>query len=275
MGASEEESIKEGIPTYAYNMLAPQHKVSVKAFAIAKFDVTKAEFAAFARETGFTFQGCKTYKDHLLIGPDGYWFQQNASWRNPGFSQTDRDPVVCVSWDDAQRYLAWLNAKLQRQHASSTSGAPRYRLPTEAEWEYAARAGTTTSRFWGNDASEQCHFANAADMTAKERYPGWDAANCRDGYVTTAPVGSFRPNPWGLFDMLGNVAQWIEDCWHFDYNGAPVDGSAWTTGKCEMHEARGGSWSSIPRGILSSARYQSSFDLRESNLGFRVARDLP
>lgn len=272
MGANEDESIREGIPKFARQMTQPQHRVSVKSFAIGKYAVTKDEFAVFVRESGWNPASCEVYEGNQR----GFVYKAAASWQAPGFDQTGRDPVVCVSWSDARHYVAWLNSKLSDQALAWMSDPHPYRLPTEAEWEYAARAGTTTSRFWGNDISLQCKYANGGDLTGKDHYPAWtDVANCRDNFVTTAPVGSLRPNSWGLFDMLGNVVQWTEDCWHFDYSGAPIDGSAWLAEECLRREARGGGWTSIPEGVTSSGRYAPPFDRRQSSFGFRVARDVP
>src|SRR5262249_46599041 len=154
---------------------------------------------------------------------------------------------VCVSFEDAQRYVQWLSRKTGKL----------YRLPTEAEWEYAARAGTTTARFWGDGRERACDFANVADFTGAETL-NWNKGNqdqvfqCRDGYANTAPVGSFRPNAFGLYDMLGNVFQWTEDCYHNSYDAAPSDGSAWTTGECKYRVLRGGSWNVSPRSVRSA-----------------------
>ena len=126
-----------------------------------------------------------------------------------------------MNWDDAQAYAAWL----------SREAGEKYRLPSESEWEYAARAGTATARYWGEGESGQCRHANGGDASVKERYSDWKwtVASCRDGHVHTAPVGSFAANGWGLHDMLGNVWEWTEDCWNGSYAGAPSDGSAWNT----------------------------------------------
>ncbi len=187
------------------------------------------------------------------------------TWRDPGFSQSELEPVVCVNWADAQAYVAWL---------SETTGA-RYRLPSEAEWEYAARAGTQTARYWGDGAAGGCTYANAADSTLKEEHRGWAVAACRDGEVNTSLVGSYRANAFGLHDMLGNVWEWVEDCWHDDYTGAPSDGEAWTSdGDCERRVLRGGSWSHGPRNVRSANRNWSDRDNRLFNNGFRVVRAL-
>jgi formylglycine-generating enzyme required for sulfatase activity len=159
--------------------------------------------------------------------------------------------VMNVSWNDTQTYLRWLSEKTGR----------RYRLPSEAEWEYAARAGSRTAYWWGNGLGK----ANA------------NCAGCGSEFDRreTAPVGSFAANALGLYDMLGNVAEWVEDCWNSTYKGAPSDGSAWTRDRCPEHVLRGGSFNNDPRYIRAAARFKYDADVRFSANGFRVARDLP
>lgn len=265
MGLSDEDAKRLAVPLNFATPLRPRHRVVVKPFAIGKFTVTKDEFAAFASEAGYRLHGCEVY--------DGYsWINSGSNnWLAPGFEQTGRHPVVCVSWDDAQAFVSWLNAKI-RQDAVGKSHGGRYRLPTEAEWEYAVRAGTATLRYWGDDPSMQCVYANGADAAAKLTFPGLTAAQCNDGFVRTAPVGTFRPNPWGLFDMLGNVFQWVEDCWHHDYSGAPSDGAAWTAEDCRQHTARGGAWVTPQELITSYARIKFLSDKRIGDLCFRVVK---
>lgn len=271
MGANKETSIKAGIPNYDISVAVPQHSVSVKAFAIAKFDVTRGEFAKFVQETGYSLSGCK------IFDGTSWGVRQEASWRDPGFGfeQTDQHPVVCVSFDDARMYVWWLNDKLMSQAPKGSLSEIRYRLPSEAEWEYAARAGTQTLRFWGDDAADQCKFANGRDLTAMAHHtnPDPNAANCFDKFATTSPVGAFRPNQWGLYDMLGNVYQWTEDCWHYNYSGAPTDGQAWISGNCTQRVVRGGSWATIPRGLISNDRLGFDSGIRQSLSGFCLARD--
>ncbi len=236
----------------------PQHEVTVAAFAIARTDVTRAEFAAFVQATGWIKVGCYILNRTWLLDS---W----STFRSPGFSQTDQDPAVCVSWDDAQAYVRWLSAKTGKT----------YRLPTEAEWEYAARAGTTTARFWGEDTSDQCIYANGADRSYSQKFPQDPEINghCADGYVFTNPVGALRANPWGLVDMLGNVFQWTEDCWNEGYVGAPADGSAWIAGDCTRRVLRGGSWYLDPRALRTAYRFKYKSGDRVSKVGFRVARE--
>jgi formylglycine-generating enzyme required for sulfatase activity len=236
----------------------PLHWVAIAhPFAISTSAVTLDEFRAFITATGRDMQGCDVY--------DGEWkHRPESSWENPGFVQTGSHPVTCTSWDDAKAYAAWLS--VQTGH--------RYRLPSASEWEYAARGGGEADQPWGTDGSGACASANVADQSAAHRYPGWNVFGCDDGYVYTAPVGSFKPNAFGLNDMLGNVFQWTEDCWHEDYKGAPVDGAARTDGDCSEHELRGGSWFSTPAFVRADYRNHFAANYRTSSVGIRLVRDL-
>jgi formylglycine-generating enzyme required for sulfatase activity len=224
----------------------PQHKVTIaKAFAVAKFDVRRVEFSAFVDETGYD-AGSKCF------AWDGKAFveKSDTSWRNPGYTQTDSDPVTCVSWTAAQAYVNWLHKKTGQD----------YRLLSEAEWEYAARAGTTTVYYWGDIVG-----VNNADCNGCGSQ--WDA-------VKTAPVGSFAANPFGLYDMAGNAIQWVADCWNVNYTGAPADGSAWTSGNCSGRIARTGSYDDYPSGLRSAMRREFWQSRPYFDIGFRVARTL-
>jgi formylglycine-generating enzyme required for sulfatase activity len=261
MGVAAGEVEREHIRDDFRRTSVPQHLVTIRhSFAIAKFDVTRDEFAQFVAETH------RPDPDNCLtLDSSGNWnATRGANWHSPGFSQSGRDPVVCVNWDDAQAYLAWLNAKTGHV----------YRLPTEAEWEFAARAGTVTARYWGESAGNQCLYANGNDQTGKKPIQRWEGAQCSDGYAYTSPVGSFRPNAYGLYDMQGNVEQWIQDCWHTNYDGAPTDGSAWQPGGCNVRVRRGSSWYSDPPFLRSAARAAFDASSRMSQLGFRVVREV-
>ena len=246
----------------SYRNERPAHTVDVARFALGRFEVTRAEYAVFVEATSRVVdEGCLGYdpRDRRRIPAAG------ASWSVPGFAQDDDHPVVCVSWDDAQAYVRW---------HSETTGR-EYRLPSESEWEYAARAGATSPWPWGNDRTEQCRHANGVDRTARQRFPDWRAAACSDGVVATAPVGSFAANRFGLHDMAGNAWEWVADCWHPDYAGAPGDGSAWRQGgDCSQRVLRGGSWADEPAFLRSAGRGRDGTDLRESGVGFRVAMTL-
>ncbi len=235
----------------------PRHVVIVRApFAISTNEVTVSEFTDFIAATGRTVEGCTTF--------DGQWHDHpKASWKDPAFSQDDNSPVTCVSWNDAVAYAEWL---------SGTSGR-HYRLPSASEWEYAARAGSEAVRPW-ESSTDACSNANVADQSAAHRYRRLDAFDCKDGYVNTAPVGSFKPNAFGLNDMPGNVSQWTQDCWHENYAKAPIDTAARLDGDCAEHELRGVSWSTPPASARLSYRAHSAADYRSSSLGFRIVRDL-
>lgn len=183
-------------------------------------------------------------------------------------SPADDHPMTGVNWDDAMNYAAWLSLKTGHD----------YRLPSEAEWEYAARAGGDTAWFWGAAAAPSCGFANLADGGA-----------CDDGHAGAAPVGSYAANPIGLYDMAGNVAEWVEDCWFEGYEAAPVDGNARTrslrtslpepyapyaVGDCGLKPVRGGAWTSPPEAARSAARVGLAKGERRDGIGFRVARTL-
>ncbi|MFQ3456297.1 formylglycine-generating enzyme family protein [Bradyrhizobium sp. UFLA01-814] len=247
---------------------APQHKVEFKRqFAIGQYAVTREEFAAFVNVTGYHPSECTSFSSEDV----GNIEVPGINWRTPGFTQTDRDPVVCVSYGDAKKYAAWLSTKTGKS----------YRLPTEAEWEYAARAGTKAPRYWAGKPADMCRYANVLDRTAaakfkKEIYRADTAIPCSDGYVFTAPSGSYLPNAFGLYDMLGNVWQWVEDCYTDSYKGAPADGAAVKTDglerRCQQHVLRGGSWASSADKARSA--YRHGDDRQNIFYGFRVARQL-
>jgi len=237
----------------------PQHRVTVPSFALGKYEVTRTQFEAYAKEAAVRASDCNTWNGKEWV------LEAARSWQAPGFDQTGVDPVVCVSWADAIAYLKWLSQKTKQS----------YRLPSEAEWEYAARGGTTSRRWWGDSADQACGSASVADEAAKRMNSAWTVHACEDGYPYTAPVGKFRPNGFGLFDILGNVWEWSEDCYHDSYAGAPSEGQAWTTEPCDSRVLRGGSWSDPPRLSRSAERGWNSSANRSSFNGFRVARALP
>lgn len=267
MGAAPGEEEREGLPRDQRGRSAPQHTVTIpRGFALGKYHVARAEFAVFQRETDRPMgSDCWVVKPGPSPSLDN---PRNASWKNPGYEQTDHDPVACVLWEDAVAYAAWLSKKTGKS----------YRLPSEAEWEYAARAGTAGARYWGDDRNQACRYANVFDRTAYPTFSGVprDPAtsfDCSDGYVYTSPVGSFEPNAFGLHDMLGNAWQWVADCWHRSYESAPADGSPRLTGDCGFRVTRGGSWNNVAWSIRSSYRNGVPVGLRVSFYGFRVARE--
>ena len=211
----------------------PVHEVTIAApFAVGKYEVTFAEWDACVA-AGCTHQ------------PD-----------DEGWGRGTR-PVINVSWDDAQEYVRWLSRKTGKT----------YRLLSETEWEYVARAGTTTKYWWGNKADHD--YANYGKDECCE-----GMAAGADRWVNTAPVGSFKANAFGLFNTAGNVWEWVEDCWNKNYNGAPSDGSAWTSGNCDLRAARGSSWVFGPGDLRSADRGRTDTGYRGTVSGFRVARTL-
>jgi len=261
MGATPEEEERTLLPADFRDRSQPRRSINVKRFAVGRFEVTRGEYRVFAEATGRAGDGCFVWS-----GSD-FETDPAKSWRNPGFAQDDAHPATCVNWEDASAYVMWLSQQVGR----------KYRLLTEAEWEYAARAGTTTTRYWGDDSSATCDYANGADRSSAARVPGaadWVVADCDDRHVYTAPVGRFRPNAFGLHDMLGNAEEWTQDCWKTDYSGAPTDGSAVAAGNCSLRAVRGGSWIDSPIGVPAAYRVGSHVTIRVSRRGFRVAADM-
>jgi formylglycine-generating enzyme required for sulfatase activity len=271
----------------------PQHIVTIsQRFAVGKLHATVDQFAAFVKESGYRARRCVGVEDDCNR-PD--------RWRNPDLEQEGSHPVVHVSWDDANAYANWLAKK---------TGKP-YRLLSEAEWEYAARSRTspgTYPRFWfGNDEKDLCRYGNGTDQKARDRIhaysnegaknwlvqrggdwaflakKGWPlrptenqpVAPCNDGYAYTSPAGHYQPNDFGLYDMAGNASQWTADCYHDGYDGAPADGSAWTTDCDDPHDGhvvRGGSWFSDP--VFLRAARRDRYPGWVASGGFRLARTL-
>lgn len=234
-------------------------------FAIGRYEVTRREFAQFVADSDYEVHpGCRTWDDALGRFAD----DARRTWVNPGRPATPADlhPVSCVSWADATAYVQWL-ARKTRQN---------YRLPAEAEWEYAARGGTATLRPWGDAPQDGCDFANTYDQSARTVYRlGWPDAGCADGYLDLATVGRFEANRFGLHDMIGNVAEWTEDCATDSYVGRPRDGSAWKwLGGCARRVQRGGAWISPPQRARSAHRDAADEEARADFVGFRVALDL-
>lgn len=260
MGAAQGEEEAEGLEEKMRGRSAPRRNVQiVEPFALGRLEVTRGQFAVFARETSHDGgKSCWTIEDGKWESRDG------RNWRTPGFAQDDTHPVSCVSWDDAQAYVAWLSRRTRQA----------YRLPSEAEWEYAARAGTATRRPWGNAADNGCLHANLADQSARRRLDIAQAVACDDAHAHTAPVGSFRANAFGLHDMIGNVFEWVADCWNDDLSGVPADGAARNTGDCAMRPLRGGSFYVKPVFARTAHRLKAARAVREVDNGFRVARRL-
>jgi formylglycine-generating enzyme required for sulfatase activity len=237
----------------------PQHVMRIKAFALGKYDVTSAQFLAFLRETRYQPVACDT-----VLGM-GWHAQAHGPVYTPSYEEPPKWPAVCLDWRDADAYIAWLNAKVRHLRPELTDGPGPYRLPSEAEWEYAARAGTRTARWWGEAIG--VNNANCNGCGSK-----WDNRLLAD-------VDSFAPNPFGLYGVLGNAWQWTADCWHTNYKGAPTDGTAWTEKNCARRVIRGGSWNNLPEFVRSASRSGSVTDGGKydysSLSSFRIARDLP
>ncbi|MBK8158574.1 MAG: SUMF1/EgtB/PvdO family nonheme iron enzyme [Rhodospirillaceae bacterium] len=237
----------------------PQAKIAVAPVAIGKFEVTRREFAAFIEATGY--QANENCWSPTASG--AFEVVKGRGWQDPGFAQSDDDPVVCISADDAEAYVIWL----------SKNAGKRYRLPSEAEWEYAARAGMTGPYYWGDDEDAFCAHGNIADDAAASHFNGWTTVDCDDGHVFTAPVGSYKPNALGLFDMLGNVKEWAADCGTNDLEGIGPTAKARRSGDCKLHIVRSSAWDSLPSIGRLSYREVNKDSNAYCNYGFRVARD--
>jgi formylglycine-generating enzyme required for sulfatase activity len=221
-------------------------------FAVGRFAVTKGEFAAFVAAAAHSTDGrCYDLTTFELKGG------ADRDWRSPGFAQTDRHPVVCVNWNDAKAYVAWL--------ASSTG--KQYRLLTESEREYVTRAGSTTPFWWGSAIS-----TDQANYDGRITYAGGPRGERRRA---TLPVDSFQANPWGLHNVHGNAWDWTEDCWNSANAGNPGDGSPRLTGDCTLRVIRGAGWNNAPHTLRSARREREPPHVRASRMGFRVARSLP
>jgi formylglycine-generating enzyme len=237
-----------------------QHRVTIsKSFALGKNPVTKGEFKQFVAQTGYNAKGkCFSMDDKGNPSESEIY-----NWETPGFDQKDNEPVVCVNAVDAEAYAAWLSKKTNKS----------YRLPTEAEYEYAARAGTTTARYWGESQDDGCAYANGIGYEAQKIFWG-KLSKCDDGYIYTSPVGIYKPNAFGLYDMLGNAWVWLADCWNDSYAGAPDNGSAWVEKGCTDRIMRGGSFISNYTSLRAAARHKAGTEQRFHNYGIRVARDV-
>ena len=245
----------------------PQRQIKLtQRLAIGKTEVTVSQFKQFVSATGYLTEaerqpnrGCRTFLE-------GWDWRPGLSWRNPGYEQTDNHPVVCVSWNDANAYVNWLSEQTGQQ----------YSLPSEAVWELAARAGTTTTRFWGD--SRACDYANVSDFSRAAMHNLNITSNnifpCEDGHAYTAEVASYSVNDFGLHDMLGNVWEWTNDCWNDSYLQINEDGSSRLTGNCNNRVYRGGSWGNLPSLVRSSKRLTDPMEYRYYNVGFRVSRQI-
>ena len=236
----------------------PRRRVRIGySFAVSKYPVTVDEFAKFVADTHYD-AGNQCYALR-----DGKWDKYvDLNWRQPGYEQTGQYPAGCTNFSDAQAYVAWLSQKTGHT----------YRLLSEAEYEYVDRAGTATAYWWGDDPAAACAFANGFDQDAVRLTASVPANSCHDGYVYASPVGSFKPNGFGLYDTAGNVWSWLADCGSTDLSATPSDGSANTAGDCSQRMLRGGAWYDSPSLLRPAQRLKGSADDRGSRRGIRVAR---
>lgn len=264
MGSDRKEQMRD-------NELRPEGPIRsvtiAKPFAAGRFEVTNAEYAAFVEATGYSAtNGCVTSGGRYAV--DG------VNWRSPGIGTdvADDEPVVCVDWNDAKAYTLWL---------AGHTGLP-YRMLTEAEWEYAAKAGSTSVWPWGDDENQICQYGNVFDISGLGdprskigTNAAATAADCDDGFQTIAPVGQLKPNAFGLYDTIGNVWEWNEDCSVMLYADEPVDGSAYQApGVCEKRAVRSGSWRTRVSRHRPTFRGRDPADLAYFMFGFRLARDV-
>lgn len=222
----------------------PTHRVQVPAFRMGVHEVTREQYLRFVQATAYSnHHPCWGWEGHqLLSDPD--W-----GWQNPGYGQDDDHPAACISWQDAQAYVHWLNQTL--------SPATPYRLPSEAEWEYAARAGSHTRFPWG-------------DSMVEHQFNCWV---CDDGYAFTSPAGHFPANAFGIHDMSGNVWEWVQDCYVGHYHNASSEGAPWLTGACASRIVRGGSWGDNANFLRAAYRVPYLPSYRHQSFGFRLAQD--
>jgi formylglycine-generating enzyme required for sulfatase activity len=243
----------------------PQHRVRItRPFYLGVHEVTRGQFRRFVDDAGYQTDAEKDGKGGWGWNEAANKFEHGQNprytWRETGFEQTDEHPVVNVSWNDAVAFAEWLGKREGKT----------YRLPTEAEWEYACRAGTTTRYFCGDDAEALAEVGNVADAMAREKHHWKDTIAARDGFVYTAPVGRYRPNAWGLHDMHGNVLEWCWDWYGKDfYKGSRVDDPAGPL-DAAYRVIRGGSWYNSPRYCRSANRWIEPGN-RSNDLGFRLA----
>lgn len=232
------------------------HRVCVDGFWMAKHEVTRGQFLKFVEATGYKTDAEKRGTAYIFNASTNWkWKEMSGySWRKPGYKQTDDHPAAIISWNDANAFINWLSKK----------SSAKFRLPTEAEWEYAARAGSQDRWFWGNDMNVACEYANAAD---KDKV--WAAHfPCDDKYIFTAPVGTYKPNAFGLYDMVGNLWEWCADVAyskHSEKNPKVTSGIA-------ARVVRGGSWFGEPWFVRSAIRGGYYPDFRFNSLGFRLLR---
>jgi formylglycine-generating enzyme required for sulfatase activity len=224
----------------------PRHRVRIGYnFAVSQYAITVAEYARFVADAHHDVgEACFTIEHGV------YRLRGNRDWSHVGFKQSSNSPVGCVNWYDTQAYVAWLSKRSGHQ----------YRLLSEAEYEYINRAGSVSAYWWGDEVGKNLAVCDGCGSTLDNQ--------------RTAVVGSFAANAFNLYDTTGNSWSWLADCWNATYAGAPVDGSAFVTGDCDLHVMRGGSVHSVTGELRSASRSRHWFSLRNIPVGFRVARTL-
>lgn len=264
-GSPPGEALGEGTPERDTRNETPQESAAVTTpFAVSVHEITRAQFAAFVADAGYDPDWeCITwnFEDNVWGARDTIW-----SWDDPGFAQGENHPVLCVSFTDAEAYVAWLSKKTSQP----------YRLLTDVEWEYIARDGTQSARPWASTAREDaCNYANVTDLDTAA-YLKVDASDpeshvfpCSDGYPLTAPVGQFPANGFGVHDILGNAWEWVDGCMYTK----PEDGSE-AFENCDERLIRGGAWQAKAWYMRAAKRDWAPFWLRSARVGLRVARDL-
>ncbi len=259
LGSPEKERLRARDPFH-------QHEVTIgRDFLLGRHEITRGQFAAFVEAAKYETDA---ERQRWAFAWDGKkWDRvEKASWKAPGFDQADDHPAVCVSFNDAVAFCKWLTCK----------SGKTVRLPTEAEWEYAARAGTTTAYVWGDEPDDGQGWCNVADLTGKARFRPWKTFKWEDGHVFTAPVGSFKPNAFGLFDVHGNVWEWCADFYAEQYpEGKQTDPRGPDEGSRRV--IRGGSWLSTTGRARSAARESCPppGGVCDLIVGFRVVVELP
>ena len=270
MGADASEGPLHGLPPDLAAREQPRHAVSIaRSVAFGRHEITIDQFATFASEAGYTPEpGCWEFKG------SEWTFDKSRSWQDSKLDQAASHPVTCVSWHDAEAYALWLSRR---------TGKP-YRLPSEAEWEYAARGGTQGAYWFGTDRADICRYVNLGDQHTEARFHwsgqptdltlAWVPEPCHDGFATTSPVDAKPPNAFGIHGVLGNVMEWTADCWHDNYRAGPDRQEArLTSGDCAFRVMRGQGWAAIAGSARSAFRRKMAATDRRVTFGIRVVRD--
>jgi len=247
-----------------YNDEFPRHEVCVDDFYMGKYEVTVGQWREFTRDSHYKTDaenngggkaGCYSFKK----GDNSKW-RAGRDWESPGFAQSASQPVACVSHNDVTAFIRWLNRQ----------GSKEFRLPTEAEWEYAARANTQTVRYWGNDPDDACKYGNVADQTDHKGTTWTSGHKCNDGYFFSAPVGKFMANQFGLYDMLGNVWEWCSDRHGSDYYKSSPRNNPQGPSSDSGRVIRGGAWNDWPAQVRAADRRSGGAASRTDDVGFRL-----